>query len=137
VCPLAQQKAPLRLLTRIEDLRLATNLAEAGVLSAAEEAGVFSKLEAAGAFSAAEKFLPLADKFKLLSTAESLLNVDAWKLSGGAAAILLGELALITVVPDDNIALVGLQLVTGAAAGAGAVTLLGTSYLFSLLQGEN
>ncbi len=44
------QKAPLRLLSRIEELRLATNLADAGLLSAAEDAGVFSKLEAAGAF---------------------------------------------------------------------------------------
>jgi len=131
------QKAPLRLLTRIEELELATTLADAGLLSAAEEAGVFSKLEAAGAFSQLEKLLPLADKLKLLSTAESLLNTDAWLLSGAAAALLFGELALITVIPDDNIALVGLQVVTGAAAGAGAVTLLATSYLFSLLQGEN
>lgn len=131
------QKPPLRLLARIEELQLATNLAEAGLLSAAEEAGVFSKLEAVGAFSQLEQLLPLADKLKLLSTAEALLNTDAWLLSGGAAALLIGELGLITVIPDDNAVLVGLQLVTGVAAGAGAVTLLATSYLFSLLQGEN
>merc|ERR1711908_28046 len=115
-------KAPVRLLERLEELKLLTSLSEAGLLSSAEEAGVFSKLEAAGAFSKAEALLPLADDLKLLSTVESLLN---------------GEAALITVVPDDNVALVGLQAVTGLAAGAGAVMLFATSFLFSLLQGEN
>merc|ERR1712031_101214 len=105
--------------------------------SSAEEAGVFSKLEAAGAFSKAEALLPLADDLKLLSTVESLLNVEAGYLFSAGAVLLLGEAALITVVPDDNVALVGLQAVTGLAAGAGAVMLFATSFLFSLLQGEN
>merc|ERR1712146_743472 len=118
------------------ELRILSSVADAGLLSAAEENGVFSKLEAAGAFSKAEKLLPLADDLKLLSTAESLLNVPAFTLSAAAAALLGGELALITVVPDDNVALLGFQAVTGVAAGAGAVTLLATSYLFSLLQGD-
>merc|ERR1719230_817289 len=75
-------KAPVRLLQRVEELKVLSSLSEAGVLSAAEEAGVFSKLEAAGAFSTIEGLLPLADDLKLLSAAENLLNVDAWKLSG-------------------------------------------------------
>merc|ERR1711967_125449 len=69
-------KAPVRLLERLEELKLLTSLSEAGLLSSAEEAGVFSKLEAAGAFSKAEALLPLADDLKLLSTVESLLNVE-------------------------------------------------------------
>jgi len=130
-------KAPVRLLERLEELKLLTSLSEAGLLSSAEEAGVFSKLEAAGAFSKAEALLPLADDLKLLSTVESLLNVEAGYLFSAGAVLLLGEAALITVVPDDNVALVGLQAVTGLAAGAGAVMLFATSFLFSLLQGEN
>ena len=47
------------------------------------------------------------------------------------------ETGLITVVPDDNAALLGFQVVTGLAAGAGAVTLWGASFFFSLLQGDN
>merc|ERR1711908_61574 len=121
-------KPPVRLLERLEELKLLTSLSEAGLLSSAEEAGVFSKLEA---------LLPLADDLKLLSTVESLLNVEAGYLFSAGAVLLLGEAALITVVPDDNVALVGLQAVTGLAAGAGAVMLFATSFLFSLLQGEN
>jgi len=98
---------------------------------------VFSKLEAAGAFSTAEKLLPLADDLKLLSTAESLLNVPSNLLFIGGVALLGGEAALITFVPDDNAALVVLQLGTGLAAGAGAVVLVGSAFLFSLLQGES
>ena len=46
------------------------------------------------------------------------------------------ETTLITVVPDDNAALIAVQAVTGVAAGAGSVVLLASAYLFSLLQGE-
>lgn len=133
----SMQKPPLKLLERVEELQILSSIADAGLLSAAEDAGLFSKLEAQGAFSKVEALLPLADDLKLLSTAEGLLNTPSWYLTAAAAAILAGEFGLITVVPDDNIALLGIQAVTAAAAGAGAVTLIGTSYLFSLLQGEN
>jgi len=133
---IAVQKPPVRLLERVEELKVLTSVADAGLLSAAEDAGVFSKLEAAGAFSSAEKLLPLADDLKLLSTAEALLNVPANLLFFAAVALLLGETALITVVPDDNAAFVALQLATGLAAGAGSVVLVGSAFLFSLLQGE-
>ena len=48
-----------------------------GLLSAAEEAGVFSTLESVGAFSLIEKSLPLLEKFKVLSTLEPAVAVDA------------------------------------------------------------
>merc|ERR1711990_1130017 len=102
-----------------------------------EEAGIFSKLEAAGAFSTAEKLLPLADDLKLLSTAEFLLNVPSSYLFGIASLLLVGEAGLIFFVPDDSTALVALQLASGVAVGLGSVVLIATSYLFSLLQGEN
>merc|ERR1719181_1563765 len=105
-------KAPVRLLQRVEELQVLTSLSEAGLLSAAEDAGVFSKLEAAGAFSTIEGLLPLADDLKLLSTAEELLQVDAWKLSGLGAALIIGELTLVSFVPDDSALLVGVQGVT-------------------------
>jgi len=130
-------KPPVRLLERVEELRILSSVADAGLLSGAEDAGVFSKLEAAGAFSTAEKLLPLADDLKLLSTAEYLLNVPSFLLSVAAVALLGGEFALITAVPDDNAALIAIQAITGLAAGAGAVVLLASSFLFSLLQGEN
>ena len=130
-------KDPVRLLERLEELELLTSLANAGLLSNAEDAGLFSKLEAAGAFSTAEKLLPLADKFKLLSTVEGLLNVEAWKLSALAVAVLAAEAGLILNVPDDNLGLVAVQGITGVAAGAAAVTLFGASYFFSLLQGDD
>ena len=58
-------------------------------------------------------------------------------LTFAAVALLGGEFALITAIPDDSTALIAVQLATGLAAGAGAVVLLATSFLFSLLQGEN
>jgi len=130
----AAQKAPVRVLTRIEDLRVLTSLAEAGVLSAAEEAGIFSKLESAGAISQAEKLLPLADKLQVLALAETLINVPAGLLTAAAVALLAGEVGLIAAVPDDSAPLVALQLVSGGVAGLGAVVLLASGALFSALQ---
>lgn len=127
-------KEPVKILTRVEELRVLSNLAEAGVLSSAEQAGVFTKLENAGAFSTAEKLLPLADDLKLLSTAEKLLNIDSGAITIAAAALLGAEVGLITLVPDDNSLLVGVQVVTGVLAGAGAVTLFAVSQLFGALQ---
>lgn len=131
------QKPPLKVLTRLESLGLLTSLSETGLLSGAESAGLFSKLEAAGAFSKAEKLLPLADTFGVFGLLESLLLVDSSVLLLGAVALLVGEVGLITVVPDDNTALVALQAVTGVAAGAGAATLFGASALFGTLQSKN
>ena len=131
------QKPPLKVLTRLESLGLLTSLSETGLLSGAESAGLFSKLEAAGAFSKAEKLLPLADTFGVFGLLESLLLVDSSVLLLGAVALLVGEVGLITVVPDDNTALVALQAVTGVAAGAGAATLFGASTLFGTLQSKN
>ena len=131
------KKAPVKVLTRLESLGLLTSLSEAGLLSGAESAGLFSKLEAAGAFSAAEKLLPLADKLNVFSLLESLLLIDSSVLVLGAVALLAGEVGLITVLPDDNTALVAVQAVTGVAAGAGAATLFGASALFGALQGKN
>merc|ERR1719258_176481 len=129
-------KPPLKLLTRLEDLGLLSSLGEAGVLSAAEEAGLFSKLESAGAYSSIEKLLPLADKLNVFGTVEGLINVDSTTLVLLATVLLAGEVGLITVVPDDNTALIAVQALTGVAAGAAAVTLLRASYLFSLLQSK-
>merc|ERR1711924_286093 len=95
-----------------------------------DEAGIFSKLEAAGAFSSIEKLLPLADDLKLLSTAEALLNVPAFAITGLALALLVGEYELLTVLPEDLVGTVGL------ASGA-AVVLLAVSALFGLLQGKD
>merc|ERR1719424_1410446 len=131
------KKPPLKVLTRLESLGLLTSLSESGLLSSAESAGLFSKLEAAGAFSTAEKLLPLADKLNVFGVLESLLLVDSSALLLGAVALLVGEVGLITVVPDDNTALVALQAVTGVAAGAGAATLFGASALFGTLQSKN
>merc|ERR1712118_266660 len=126
-----------RLLERVEELRILTSLSDAGLLSTLEEKGLFSKLEAVGAFSTAEKLLPVADDLKLLSTAEYLLNVPSSYLFGIATLLLVGEASLIYFVPDDSTALVALQAVSGAAVGVGTIVLIATSYLFSLLQGEN
>ena len=131
------EKSPVRLLERLEELELLTGLANAGVLSSAEDSGLFSKLEAARAFSSPETLPALADKLKLLSTVEGLLNVEAWKLSALAVFLLAGEAGIVLTVPDDNAALIGVQALTGVAAGAGAVTLLGLSYFLSLLQGDD
>ena len=47
------------------------------------------------------------------------------------------EAGLIAFVPDDSAVLVAVQALSGAAAGAAVLVLLATSYLFSLLQGDN
>jgi len=133
----SKAKPPLKLLSRIEELQVLSGLAEAGVLSSAEEAGIFSKLERAGAYSSIEKLLPLADDLKLLSTAEALLNVPAGTLIAAAAALVVGEVGLISVVPDDSGALVALQVGSGAVVGLAAVVLLAVSSLFSVLQGKD
>ena len=73
----------------------------------------------------------------MLSLAESLVNVPANLLFGAGVMLLIGEAGLIAVVPDDSGLLLGFQALTGLAAGAGAVTLFGTSFLFGLLQGDN
>lgn len=125
------------MLTRLESLGLLTSLSETGLLSSAEASGLFSKLEAAGAFSAAEKLLPLADKLNVFSTLEGLLLVDSSALLLAALALLAGEVGLITYLPDDNSALVAVQVVTGVLAGAGATTLLAASALFGTLQSKN
>jgi hypothetical protein len=130
-------KPPVKLLNRVDELRVLTSLADAGLLSGAEKAGVFSKLEKAGAFSTIEKLLPVLDNLNLLSTAENLLNVPANVQVLAAAALLGGEFALISAVPDDNVAFIAVQVITGLLAGGGAVTLLASAFLFSLLQGEN
>merc|ERR1712118_189522 len=83
-----------------------------------------------GRFSAAEKLLPLADTFSVFSRVESLIMIDSSALLLGAVALLVGEVGLITVLPDDNTALVAVQAVTGVAAGAGALTLFAASALF-------
>jgi len=44
---------------------------------------------------------------------------------------------LIAALPDDNAALLAIQVVTGLLAGGGAVTILASAYFFSLLQGES
>jgi hypothetical protein len=46
----------------------------------------------------------------------------------------LAEVGLITVLPDDNELFLALQVVTGVAAGAGALTLLAVGSVFSVLQ---
>ena len=94
------------------------------------------KLEAAGAFSTAEKLLPLADDLKLLSTAESLLNVPSFALVVAALALVGAEAGLIYAIPDDSSALVALQVGSGAVVGLLSVVLLSVSYLFGLLQGD-
>ena len=127
----------VRLPERFEELRLLSSTADARLLSAPEDAGLYSKLESGGTFNIAEKVLPLADDLKRLSTAKYLLNVPANLLALGAVVLLGGEFALITAVPDDNAALLGVQVVTGLLAGGGAVVLLASSFLFSLLQGTN
>jgi hypothetical protein len=134
---LSQPKPPVKLLNRVSELRVLTSLADAGLLSKAEQAGVFSKLENAGAFSTIEKLLPIADSLNLLGVLENALNVPANIQVLAAVALLGGEVGLISVVPDDNAVLIAVQAITGLLAGGGAVTLLASAYLFSLLQGES
>jgi len=133
----SESKPPVKLLNRVNELRILSSIADAGLLSKAEEAGVFSKLEEVGAFSTLEKLLPLVDKVGLLGILENLLDVPANVQVLLAAALLGGEGALIGLVPDDNAALIAVQVLTGLLAGGGAVTLLASAFVFSLLQGEN
>merc|ERR1719506_3438027 len=131
------EKDPVKILTRLNELRALTKISQAGLLSSAEEAGVFSKLESAGAFSTAEKLLPILDDLKVLTVAESLLNVPANLIAAAGLIVLTGEAGLLTVVPDDNAALIAVQVLSGVLAGAGGVTLIASSVLLSLLQGDD
>jgi len=131
------EKDPVKILTRLNELRALTKISQLGLLSKAEEAGVFSKLESVGAFSIAEKALPLLDDLKVLTVAEALLNVPANLLAAGGLIVLSGEAGLLTVVPDDNAALIAFQVLSGLLAGAGGVTLIASSVLLSLLQGDD
>jgi hypothetical protein len=132
----AQTKPPVKLLNRINDLRVLTSIADAGLLTKAQESGVFSKLESVGAFGLIEKTLPIIDDLGLLGTLEDLLNIPANVQVLAALALLAGEAAFISGVPDDNVALIAVQVLSGVLAGGGAVTLLASAYFFSLLQGD-
>jgi len=134
---ISKEKPPVKLLNRLSELQVLTSIADLGLLAKAEEAGVFSKLEKAGGFSLLEKLLPLVDDLQLLGTLENLINVPAYVQVLLAAALLGGEAALIAAVPDDNAVLIAVQALTGLLAGGGAVTLLASAYLLSLLQGED
>ncbi|KAG8457548.1 hypothetical protein KFE25_004184 [Diacronema lutheri] len=126
----------VNLLRRIDELKLLTQVANAGLLSQAESAGLFSKLESAGAFSTVEKLLPAADDFGLLGAAEALVNTPVTLLLFGIAGLVGAEAVIVTLVPDDNAALLAVQIATGVAAGAGAVALAAAAFLVSVVQGE-
>jgi len=131
------QKPPVRLLERIEELRVLTAVSEAGLLSSAEEAGVFSKLESAGAFSKAEALLPLADNLKLLSTAEALINFPSSYLFGIGLIIASVESLVLLLIPRSDSVMTFVQAGSALVALPAVAILWATSYLFSLLQGDN
>ena len=130
-------KPPVKLLQRVEELRVLSAVADAGLLSAAEDAGLFSKLENAGAFSKIEGLLPLLDDLRVLSLAEGLLNLPSSYLFGAGLTILSIESLILLLIPRST------DVMLYAEAASAVVTLpvcgilFATSYLFSLLQGDN
>lgn len=77
------------------------------------------------------------DKVKPLTLVQTLANIPAFVLFAGGVAILGAEVVLIGAVPDDNAGLIAAQAISAVLAGGAAVTLVGASWAFSKLQGDN
>merc|ERR1719258_154998 len=123
-------------------MKLATSVADAGLLSAAEGAGVFSGLESAGAFSLIEKTLPLVEKFKLLSTLESAVDVEAGLIFTLANFLLVLGPVLLTLqicgfVPlaQGPVVVPEVAFCVGTLVAGGAAWVL--AFIVSLLQDDD
>lgn len=77
-----------------------------------------------------------ADEIGLISFVEALVNTPVTYLLLGAAGLVGLEAAIVTVVPDDNAALLAVQVLTAVLAGAGATALAGAAFAVSIVQGE-
>jgi len=135
----ADAKAPVRLLSKLEQLQFATTLSELGLLSAAEKAGLFSALEQRGAFSTAEKLLPVVDKLGLLQLMQNTLDVEAgllftaanWLIALGPIYVSLA-ICNFAPIPEGPLLLLPGALFTGTT-GAG-VLLWAWAYAVGKLQ---
>merc|ERR1740127_440076 len=101
------------------------------VLEFTSNQGLLSKLEKEGVFSKIEPYLPLLDKYNLLSLAERGLQMEPGALSNLGAALLVTTASLILTVPDSDVVMVLLQALVGLVGSAGAVALLGAGSVLS------
>jgi len=106
------------------------------VLEFTSNQGLLSKLEKEGVFSKIEPYLPLLDKYNLLSLAERGLQMEPGALSNLGAALLVTTASLILTVPDSDVAIVLLQVLVALVGGAGAVALLGASNILNQIQSK-
>ena len=104
VAPPARTAGGIDLLERVETLKLLTALYNAGALTKIERAGLLSSLEQAGALSQIEKLLPLLEEQKPISLARTVLSIPSGTLYLGAAAVSLGDLAVLFTQPKVGIA---------------------------------
>lgn len=115
-----------KILSRVQELRLLSKLEEAGLLSLLEKNGVtLSAIEKSGALS-------LAENLGLISAAADRNTPSA--LFGLSTILLAAGPALVYAIPDDNAALVGIQVIAALACVAGGSAAYGGATLLSTLQ---
>lgn len=134
-------KPPVYFLSRVNELGVLTSVSELGLLSAAAENGVFTKLESVGAFSAVESLLKtgIVEKLKLLSTFESLLDVDAGLIYTGANFCLALLPTVVTLeicgfLPKHGPGVTAVESLFCLSTGAVGVALFVAAFLVGVLQ---
>ena len=115
-----------KILSRVQDLRLLSKLEQAGLLSLAEKNGLtLSVIEKSGLLSTAEKF-------GLISAAADRNTPSA--LFTVATALLAAGPLLVYFTPDDNPALIAVQVIGALACVVGGSAAYGGASLLSSLQ---
>lgn len=115
-------------LKKIEKKKLLSGVESLGLLSKAEKAGLtLSTVEKLGLLSTAEKL-------GLLETAENLLVTDPGKITALSIPALLASLALLILVPDDNVALAAVKYGGAAILGGVALTFFAGGFVIAALQ---
>lgn len=121
--------APIKLLTRMEQLKLLSKAEKAGLLSAAEKSGLsLSTIEKLGLLSKAEE-LGVLSAATDPGTPGSLLTLSL-------GLLLLGPL-FVYLVPEDNLGEVGLQVVVALLSVVGGSAGFAASSFVSNLQKSN
>lgn len=124
-----EEPAPIKLLSRVEQLRLLTKAEKAGLLSAAENAGFsLSSIEKLGLLSKAEQFGALSAATD--PKTPSLLLVAALGL------LVLGP-AFVYFVPEDSTPLVVVQVVVALVSVLGGSAAFAASSFVSALQSSD
>jgi len=119
---------PVKILDRLEKLKIMSTLSEYKVLSTLEKYNVFSLIE---------PYLPLLQKYKILSLTEGIINIDrSWYATNGWLALFFGPVFTI-LLPKDNGVEVALAALFFLGSGAIGVASWILWYFVKIIQEED